>query len=45
MFAPGGFAWAIVTLIGGILIIVFPSLLRWIVGIYLIVVAIAALIG
>jgi uncharacterized membrane protein HdeD (DUF308 family) len=37
MFEPTGLVWGVVTLIFGILIIAAPDLLRYIVGIYLIV--------
>ncbi len=43
MFAPMGLFWAIVTLIAGILIIILPGLLRWLVGIYLVIIALVAL--
>jgi hypothetical protein len=36
---------SILTLIAGILIIIFPGLLRWIVGIYLIVIGLEGLLS
>ncbi|MBN1460629.1 MAG: DUF3096 domain-containing protein [Armatimonadetes bacterium] len=44
MFQPIGLVWGIVTLVSGILVIVYPRFLRYIVGIYLIVVGLWAII-
>lgn len=44
MFEPIGLLWGIVTLIFGLLIIVYPNLLRYTVGIYLIVAGLWAII-
>jgi uncharacterized membrane protein HdeD (DUF308 family) len=44
MFEPSGLLWGIVTIIFGILIIAAPDLLRYIVGIYLVVVGLWAII-
>ena len=44
MFQPIGLLWGIVTLILGILVLVFPQFLRYAVGIYLIVVGLWAII-
>ncbi len=44
MVEPIGLAWGVVTLILGILVIVYPRFLRYFVGIYLIVVGLLAII-
>jgi cytochrome c biogenesis protein CcdA len=44
MFQPIGIIWGIVTLLFGIFIIVYPKLLRYTVGIYLIIVGLWAII-
>ena len=44
MFEPNGLAWGIVALVCGVLIIAFPGLLRYIVGIYLIIVGLWAIL-
>lgn len=41
----GGWLMGILSIIAGILIIVFPSILAWIVGIYLIVIGILAIVA
>ena len=43
MFQPSGLLWGIVTLIFGILVLVFPQFLRYTVGIYLIIVGLWAI--
>jgi uncharacterized membrane protein HdeD (DUF308 family) len=40
-----GWLMGILSIIAGILIIVFPSILAWIVGIYLIVIGILAIVA
>ena len=40
-----GWVMGILSIIAGILIIVFPSILAWIVGIYLIVIGILAILA
>jgi len=44
MWQPIGLAWGIVTLIFGILVMVYPKFLRYTVGIYLIIVGLWAVI-
>jgi cytochrome c biogenesis protein CcdA len=44
MFQPIGLIWGAVTLIFGILVIIYPKLLRYTVGIYLIIVGMWAII-
>jgi len=44
MWQPIGLIWGIVTLIFGILVIVYPKFLRYTVGIYLIIVGLWAVI-
>jgi len=44
MFTPVGLLWGIVTLIFGIFIMVYPRLLAYTVGIYLIIVGLWAII-
>lgn len=44
MFQPIGIAWGIVTLIFGILVLVYPRFLRYTVGIYLVIVGLWAII-
>jgi uncharacterized membrane protein HdeD (DUF308 family) len=44
MFAPVGLLWGIVTLIFGIFIMVYPRLLSYTVGIYLIIMGLWAII-
>jgi hypothetical protein len=44
MFQPIGLLWGIVTLIFGILVIVYPKFLRYTVGIYLVIVGLWAII-
>jgi len=43
MFAPTGMVWGIVTVVAGILIIVWPALIRWLLGLYLIVIGLLAI--
>ena len=46
MFAIGsGLIWGIVTLIFGIIVMVFPKILNYLVGFYLIIVGVLAIIG
>jgi len=45
MWQPIGLIWGIVTLIFGILVIVYPKFLRYTVGIYLVVVGLWAIIS
>jgi len=45
MFEPIGVIWGIVTLLFGILVMVYPKFLRYTVGIYLIVVGVWAVIS
>jgi cytochrome c biogenesis protein CcdA len=45
MFQPVGLLWGIVTVIFGILVMVYPKFLRYTVGIYLIVVGLWAVIS
>jgi len=44
MWQPIGLVWGIVTLIFGILVIVYPKFLRYTVGIYLVIVGLWAII-
>ena len=44
MWQPIGLAWGIVTLIFGILVMIYPKFLRYTVGIYLIIVGLWAVI-
>jgi len=44
MIGPIGLVWGVVTLILGILVMVYPRFLRYFVGIYLIVVGLWAII-
>jgi uncharacterized membrane protein HdeD (DUF308 family) len=44
MFQPIGLIWGIVTLVFGILVIVYPRFLRYTVGIYLVIVGLWAII-
>jgi hypothetical protein len=45
MFQPVGLLWGIVTLIFGILVIVYPKFLQYTVGIYLVVVGLWAVLA
>jgi uncharacterized membrane protein HdeD (DUF308 family) len=45
MFQPIGLIWGIVTLVFGILVLVYPRFLRYTVGIYLIIVGLWAVIA
>jgi Protein of unknown function (DUF3096). len=45
MLQPIGILWGIVTLIFGILVIVYPRFLRYTVGIYLVIVGLWAIIS
>ena len=45
MFQPVGLLWGILTLIFGILVIIYPRFLRYTVGIYLIIVGLWAIIA
>jgi uncharacterized membrane protein HdeD (DUF308 family) len=44
MFQPIGLAWGIVTLLFGILVLIYPRFLRYTVGIYLVIVGLWAII-
>lgn len=43
MFTPSGLVWGIVSVVAGILIIVWPGLIRWLLGLYLIIVGLIAI--
>jgi hypothetical protein len=45
MWQPSGLAWGIITLIFGILVMIYPKFLRFTVGIYLVIVGLWAIIS